>query len=123
VRDCTKPGDRLLVTWFAPEFYFYAERGFSGRQLFWFRGYLSSQVDQHASIERLQSDAVPIIISRVSKAFPSEFKLVHDYIVQNYRLAQESNFDERSDEVYQVYVDGRRTPSGTYAPLSLPCYS
>jgi hypothetical protein len=30
LRDCTAPDQRVLLTWFAPDIYFFAQRGFAG---------------------------------------------------------------------------------------------
>jgi hypothetical protein len=121
VYECTKPTDRLVVTWFAPDIYFYAGRAFSGRQLFWFPGYYASAGEQDASVERMRRDSVPIVIQRTNE-FPSHFERVHRYIVENYRLTPEVRFGEAVDTPYRVYVDTRLAPTGTYRRFSLPCY-
>ena len=39
VLDCTAPSDRVLVTWFEPGVFYYAERGFAGGQVSLFRNF------------------------------------------------------------------------------------
>ena len=121
VHECTAPTDRLVVTWFVPDAYFYADRGFSAGQLFWFEHYHDSPEDQRAAIDRIRGDSVPIVISRDTPKFLSDFPLVHDYVVDNYDLAATLRFGE-AEPGLRVYVDRRATPSGTYEPLGLPCF-
>ena len=45
VRECTKPDDRLLVTWFAPEVYFYSERKFAAGLAFFYPRFFSSPAE------------------------------------------------------------------------------
>jgi hypothetical protein len=121
VRACTKPTDRLLVTWFAPEIYFYADRPFAGRQVFWFSDYYSSREDQAEIIESLRESSVPIIIRRLDRRNDSQvFEHVIDYVEQHYALPRGSKF---ASDSYQVLIDQRRTPTGQYEPLGLPCFS
>jgi hypothetical protein len=121
VRACTRPTDRLLVTWFAPEIYFYADRPFAGRQVFWFSGYYSSREDQVRIVESLRASSVPIIIRRLDRRNDSQvFEHVIDYVEQHYALPRGSRF---ASDSYQVLIDQRRTPTGHYEPLSLPCFS
>ena len=72
VFDCTSPSDRVLVTWFAPEVFYYAERGFAGGQVSLFRdfdatdvsGWHASPAEQRLTVERMQGQSVPIILGR-----------------------------------------------------------
>ena len=49
VRDCTRPDDRLLVTWFAPEVYFYSERKFAAGLAFFYQGFFVSPAGEESS--------------------------------------------------------------------------
>jgi len=122
VHECTKPTDRALVTWFAPDVYYYSGRGFAGGQVFWFDHYLTSPEEQRRSVEKLQAESVPIIITGGSDGedFPRDYRYVHEYIVNHYHTAQEAGFGDQG--LLHVLVDGRLAPSGTYPALSLPCF-
>ena len=122
VRDCTGPHDRLLLTWFAPDLYFYAERGFAAGQIFWYSEYGASPPDQEQTIERLRGQSVPIVIEEAQRdeKFEANFPLVNRYLLENYRVAGETDFGE--DTLYRVLADKRRVPAGTYRPWPLPCY-
>ena len=64
VLDCTAPSDRVLVTWFAPDVFYYAERGFAGGQAFFYRGWQASVANQRLTISRMQRQSVPIVLGR-----------------------------------------------------------
>jgi hypothetical protein len=101
VSECTRPTDKALVlTRFAPEFHFYSGRGF-------LRG------------RSIRQEPVPIIIWDVARYDASR---VDPFIPDRYEPVRESRrFGSTSR--WQVLVDKQRTPSGTYQPLSLPCYA
>jgi hypothetical protein len=100
VHECTRPTDKALVlTSFAPQFYFYSGRGGPKRR-------------------PLGSEAIPIIIWDVQRYDRSR---VNHHIVERYEAAREPNFGR--DGRWRVLVDKQLIPSGTYQPLSLPCYA
>lgn len=119
---CTAPSDRLLVTWFAPELFFYAERPFAGGQVYLHPGWHSSPADQELTIQRMKQQRVPVVLTmtesepRIRKAFP----LVLDYVDRQYTLAARSSFG--SPREYGVFVDRDIPAAGLYEPLNLPCY-
>ena len=116
------PGDRVLVTWFEPGVFFYAQRPFAGGQVYLDPGWHDSPHDQRLTIARMQAQRVPIILVRaeVEHLYEQRFSLVHDYVRQRYRTAARSTFG--ADQEYAVLVDRSVHPSGRYEPLDLPCY-
>ena len=120
--DCTSPSDRVLVTWYAPDVFFYAERGFAGGQTFLYGGWHASVSDQRLTIERMQQQSVPIILAREDRVetFRQGFPLIYDYVRTRYRLA-ESTFGGVATPVL-VFVDTRLDPTGEHPVLGLPCY-
>ena len=128
VFDCTAPSDRLLVTTFAPELFFYAERGFAGGQVSFFRdvsksGWHSSPAEQRLTVERMQGQSVPIILGRRDHQdeFSRDYPLVHDHVQTRYTLAAESTFGE-DESNFLVFVDRRLEPYADHPDLGLPCY-
>ena len=120
--DCTAPSDRVLVTWYEPGVYFYAERGFAGGQAYFERGSFGSVADQRLTIERMQRQSIPIIVGRQDQeeAFRLGFPLVYDYIQTRYRLAAESSFG--GEQSFLVFVDAQVNPDAEHPDLGLPCY-
>ena len=122
VLDCTASSDRILVTWYEPSVYFYAERGFAGGQVYFERGSFGSIADQRLTIERIQRQSVPIIVGRQDQEaeFRQAFPLVYDYVQTRYRLAAESTFG--GEQSFLVYVDDQLNPDAVHPDLGLPCY-
>ena len=122
VLDCTAPSDRVLVTWFAPDVFYYAERGFAGGQAYFEPGWHGSVADQRLTLERMQRQSVPMILGRRDQEarFRDAFPLVYDYIQTRYRLAAESSFGE--EQSFLVFVDTRLDPAAEHQDLGLPCY-
>jgi hypothetical protein len=122
VRACTAPTDRLLVTWFAPELYYYTDRAFAGGQLFWFDGYHDSPADQAKTIEILRRQSVPVIIDRTRRAHSLQaFEQVKEYVDEHYYLAGASGLGE-DETIYRILVRREAAAIGLDRQLSLPCF-
>jgi hypothetical protein len=119
VFECTAGTDRLLVTWFAPEVFFQAERAFAGGQVYLMPRWHSSPADQRLTIERLEAQRVPIVFEKVDEDYASYFPLVADYLRGRYRAAPIQGESMRD---FRVLVDTHLTPTSTYEPLGTPCY-
>jgi len=120
---CTRPDDRLLVTWFEPNIYFYAEREFAGGRVFFDGGWHDSVRDQQFTVDRLRRQRVPIVFIRdeFELMFRKYFPLVAAHVDRNYVRAEPgANADQVAG--YQVWVDKSRTPVRTYQRLGLPCF-
>ena len=86
VRECTDPGEPLLVLWFAPEFYYYADRPFAGRMGAYMNGYYTSDTNQRLNIAALERDRPAVAIMEAGRehtdlaSHPSVLAwLAHDY--------------------------------------------
>jgi hypothetical protein len=119
VFECTAPADRVLVTWFEPRVFFYAERRFAGGQVYLHPNWHASRADQRLTIERLEAQRVPLILEREDQEYEPRFPLVHAWVEEHYEDVPIAAPRMRG---YRVRVDRRLTPSGTYEPLGLPCY-
>ena len=123
VRECTLPADKVVATPFVPEFYFQAKRGFATTYVP--RGFTDGSGDraQQDAVGRLRAGPVPIILMEAERHanLGLDAPLVHAYLEASYRVAGEADFG--GGRPYRVLVDARRAPSGTYEPLSLPCYA
>ena len=110
------------MTWFSPDVFYYAERGFAGGQVYLHGGYHSSVADQRLTIERMQRRSVPIILGRrdLLEDFRKRYPLIYDYVQARYRLAAESTFGE--EQSFLIFVDGRRDAYAAHPNLGLPCF-
>jgi hypothetical protein len=105
VHDCTRPSDRLVVTWFAPEIHFYAGRGQPRR-------------------EQVEGASVPIILTDDGSPaqWDSRYSSERETIARHYREVWTAPTEEDGRRL-RVLVDARRVPTGTYGDLGLPCYA
>ena len=122
VLDCTHLTDRLLVAWFEPQIFFYAERPFAGGQAYLDPGWHSSPADQALTIARMRAQQVPIVLTSASwePGFHEGFPLIHQYVQEHYVEAARSTFG--GDREYAVFVNRAAKPRRQYEPLNLPCY-
>jgi hypothetical protein len=123
VHECTRPDDRLLVTWFAPEVYFYAERRFAAGLAFFYPGFFSSSAEEQVALARFQAQTVPIVLTDVTSY---EQSFVHDHpllaadLAKRYDVAGEVTAADGGR--YRVLTDRRAFPVRVSSPWSLPCF-
>ncbi len=122
VLDCTRLTDRVLVTWFEPQVFFYAERPFAGGQTYLDPGWHSSPEDQALTISRLRAQRVPIVLTSAAGdiGYHQACPLGHQDVQEHYVEAARSTFG--GDREYAVFVDRSLQPRRHYEPLNLPCY-
>jgi hypothetical protein len=119
VFECTVPTDRIFVTWFAPQVFFYTERLFAGGQVYLTANWHASVADQQLTIERLKHQRVPIVLERTDGEYAVRFPLIYKYVQERYQVAP---LTSDGMKLFRVLVDRNLMPTGTYEPLSLPCY-
>ena len=122
IRECTTPDDRLLVTWFAPEVYFYSERRFAAGLAFFYPGFFAEPAAEEAALGRLRSQPVPIVLAEVSsfeQSFVRDHPRLSAYLRERYAVVGEVAAAEGS---YRVLADRRAVPVRTASPWSLPCF-
>jgi hypothetical protein len=127
LRACTRPADRVLATWFAPELYFYGRRGFAAGLPVMFGGHWSEDRFERRILRRLEAETVPLVIMRfvpdqididyVREVWP----YLGDHVMRQYEVAAVTNFGA-SDLTYQIWARRGMAATGRYGPLSLPCY-
>jgi hypothetical protein len=125
VRECTAPTDRLFATWFVPDLYFYAQRGFAGRIVALFGGHWSEERFQRRSVDALASQSVPIVITRTGdERFREDYPQIDSYIRDHYSLAGTSDFGDVDigQDGYSVWVRLDRAATEAYAGTSFPCF-
>lgn len=123
IHDCTNPDDRMLVTWAAPEFYFFSKRPFAGRE-----GPLFPVLRRPASFEPQILDAwkqkrVPIVLTNEEsyKEFATTFPALAAHLATAYAAAGTTQWDERP--AITVHVDRSRVATGRDPEFGLPCFS
>jgi len=125
VRTCTKPEDRVFTSWFVPELYYFAQRGFAGGMAVTFSSHWSETRFQRRIIDRLVSQSVPLVILDLGgrSNFVDEYALLWEHLTVHYRVAGETDFGNPDSSGYQVLVPRDRPPVRTYPKWSLPCFA
>jgi len=121
VRECTAPEDRLLVTWFAPEVYFYAERRFAAGVAFFQPGFFSSPAEEELALARLRAQRVPLVLVDVARheSFVRDHPQLSAHLADRYALAGDVAADGGR---LRVLTDRSAVPVRSVPPWSLPCF-
>ena len=90
VRECVPREDRLLVLWFEPEIYYYADRLVAQRHLVFTPAWAALAHEQRMTLERVKRFAPPIALARRSaleSPARASYPGVVEYVEQEYQLA------------------------------------
>jgi len=117
LRDCSAPGDRLIVTGSTPfQVLYYARRAPAGGHIFWRQRWRRDPAYEQQSLAMLRRQSVPFAISTNDPVL-EDFKFypkIWEYLTENYV--------ELEGTKGNVLVDRRRQPSGTFEPGGFPCF-
>lgn len=117
---CTAPDDRVLVTWFAPEMFTFAERGFAAGHPFFTRTHFLSAHYQNAMLERLTHQRVPVALINLEQPwFTARYSALDGYLKEHYAVIDTHNYNG-ADIAIAVRKD--LPPSGVFAPTGWPCF-
>jgi len=120
--DCLPEGDRILVLWFAPEIYYYADRPMAGRHAFFLPG-LGALPHEHR-MEMDKIGRVPpgmVFVKAGSTREPRDtFPELFDLIARDYRLGGRIEAD---DDQYDVLVPRDRASRRDYGERGWPCFT
>ena len=121
LRNCTRPTDRILVTFFAPEIPFFAQRGFAGGLATLAGGHWSEPRFQERSIRYLASHPPALIIQRSGdNGFGQTYPLLERYLSEHYRAV--GTLQASSEESFPLLVQNDRAATSTHLPSALPCF-
>jgi 4-amino-4-deoxy-L-arabinose transferase-like glycosyltransferase len=117
LRDCSLPGDHVLVTGMTPfQVNYYVQRPLAGGHLYWRTGWRSSPAQEERSLALLQAQSVPFAVSNrrpVLEDF-TRYPRIAEYLRANY--AEVEGSDGR------ILVDRRRHPAARFAGTAMPCF-
>jgi hypothetical protein len=117
VRDCTRDGDRVLVTGSTPfQVPYLVERPVAGGHLFWHRGWRSDSAHEAESLALLRRQSVPFAISTQVPVF--EDLQSYPRILAHFR----SRYVELPATGGRLLVERGRRPLGHFGPLRYPCF-
>jgi len=118
LRECTAPGDRLLVTGMTPfNVTYLTERPVAGGHLYWKDAWGADPINEARSLALLERQSVPFAIANrrpVLEDF-APYPRIEAYLKQHYvPLPGSEGF---------ILVDRRRQPRRHYGPNGLPCFA
>jgi hypothetical protein len=122
LHECTRPTDRLLVTWPATEYYYFARRPFgAGHALFLWPNAFTTTRDQRRMLERLEGQRVPVALMNENtyRQFARAYPMLDEYLRTYY--VPVGSFKIYDDSMISVAV--RRDLKGTrgYGADAWPC--
>lgn len=123
VRTCTPPDEPLLVLWFAPDLYYYADRPFAGRLGFYMEGYWTSARHEQLNLEALRRDrpVLAIVEAGREKTDLYTYPVLLGHLARRYHLIGElTSVDGR---VLRVMARNDRVPMSIDPDLGWPCYA
>jgi hypothetical protein len=117
VHDCTRTGDRILVTGSTPfQVGYYAERPVAGGHLFWHSGWRSDAVHEMESLALLKAHRVPFAVSTTDPVLQDfrQYPHIRDYLTAHYREVPESGG--------LLLIERHTTPTGRFGAVGFPCF-
>jgi hypothetical protein len=119
---CTTPDDAVLLTWAAPEYYFFAKRRFgAGHALFLPPDAFATRHDQDLMVARMRAQRIPIVLINETrrKEFADTYGEVDRYLKQEYVAAGQFAIREGSEVTIAMRRD--LTPARVYGAGRWPC--
>jgi hypothetical protein len=120
VAECVPHSRRLLVLWFAPQVYYYADRLMASRHLFYESGYERLPPEQQRTLEKIQRVAPPVVLAtgNLDTFTRQMYPAVVDYIHREYETAGTVNDD---GQTYQVLLRRNEQVTRPYGEQQWPC--
>jgi hypothetical protein len=122
VHDCTRPGDRLLLTWSAPEMNVFSRRVFAGGETALMPVFRDPSGYEGAVLARLSRQSVPIVLvdPEVRADFYRAYPAIGKYLDERFRKVGEFTTDARQ---IHIYAERERRATGTDAEFGWPCFA
>lgn len=119
VRACTSPQDRLLYTWYSPELYIVADRGFAGDHRRIYRRL--SAWEQARTLARLQQEQVPFVIIPIPRRqwLQANTPDIWRYIQSRY--VPMATIPPGDPEGFQILRESAWTRTSVYPQTDWPC--
>ena len=121
---CSAPSDRILALMFAPEIYYFIQRGFAAGHVAFLGGYYSAPADQQLAIERWNRQSVPFALMfegqepEMASAFPYIVRELERRYVRVARIPD----NEGGREAMLIFAERSRQAVSTYERLGAPCF-
>jgi hypothetical protein len=120
--ECLPSSKRLLVLWFAPEIYYYADRLMAARHLFFDSGYEKLAQEQRLTLDKIQRFAPPLVFAsggldtHTRELYPA----IVDYVHREYETV---GAVEDNGQRYQVLMKRNEPAVRVDSAHGWPCLS
>jgi hypothetical protein len=119
-QDCVAPTDRILVLWFAPEIYYYANRLMAGRHVFFLPALRTLPDEQRMELDKLRRFRPVLAFARVSDRSAGEaFPDMIDFLASDFEIA--ASVDDMGER-YLILTRQDRVPVRSYGKHGWPCF-
>ena len=121
---CSAPSDRLLALTFAPELYYFTQRGFAAGHVAFVAGYYGSQADQELALARWSRQSVPfaLMFEDQEREIASAFPFIVGELQRRYVQVARIPDNEGGHGAMLIFADRSRQGESTYEPLGAPCF-
>jgi hypothetical protein len=117
MHDCTRAGDRVLVTGSTPyQVGYFVDRPIAGGHVYWHHEWRADAARAAQSLALLEKQSVPFAFSTHDPILDDfrKYPSIHAYLTAHYV--------ELDGSGGRLLIDTRRTPSGTFGALGFPCF-
>jgi len=125
VRSCTAPTDRVLAVGYLPELFFMASREFAAGHVWIQPGFFNTAEHQALMIDRTLRYRVPIAITVAEPEYTADyvqsFPALTNMLRREYQEVATEDFGRGFR--FRVLIRQGLTPTRTYQPYHLPCFS
>jgi hypothetical protein len=120
-RDCVPASERLLVLWFAPEIYYYADRLMAPRHVVFVPGYQQLSLEQRLTLAKIERHAPPVAFANgaLDESTREVYPAVVDYVHRHYDV---KGTLEDDGERYLILARRDRPAVRAYGEEGWPCY-
>ena len=118
MHDCTRAGDRVLVTGSTPyQVGYFVNRPIAGGHVYWHHEWRADAARAAQSLALLEQQSVPFAFSTHDPLLDDfrKYPAIHGYLTTHYV--------ELDGSEGRLLIDTRRTPSGTFGALGFPCFN
>jgi len=122
LNTCTRPDDAVLLTWAAPEYYYFAQRRFAaGHALFLPPSAFTTAHDQARMLERIRRERIPVVL--INEGRNDEFANAYPEVERHIRDAYVpvGHFTIREGSLITVAIGRELKSTGSYQPEGWPC--
>jgi hypothetical protein len=109
---------------FAPELYYFTQRGFAAGHVAFVSGYYGAAADQQLAIARWNRQSVPFVLmfERQEREMASAFPYIVGELQRRYVQVARIPDNEGGQGAMLIFAERGRQGASIYEPLGTPCF-